>query len=137
MTFGPWFADAPRRTVGRVEPWICDRCNRVNLEGEVACADCGGDPTPHTPSPASGAVDRGGVAVVRAVQDDNVVAAMLAAPASGPPAQRQPMPAEPFFQLTEPPRPRRRRDALVRLWPILVLLVVLLFFAAAGLSRSV
>ncbi len=140
MTFGRWFRDAPGGYRRGMDPWICDRCHRVNLEGETACLDCGGDPTPHpsAPTPAAGpAPTSGGVDIVRAVQDDTVMAAAVLTSAAVPPGERRPLPPEPFFQLAAPPRPKRRRDRLARLWPVLVLLVVLLFFAVAGLSRSV
>ena len=67
--------------------------------------------------------------VVRDVRDDAVSAALAGrAGAGGEPV------LEPFFHLERAPRwPVLHRVLL--LWPVLVFLVVLLFFAIAGLQR--
>jgi hypothetical protein len=90
---------------------------------------------PSAPAPTAGA-GWSGVAVVRAVQDDRVLAAAIATRDGRRPREGEALTLEPFFQLEAPVRhPRLRRIA--RLWPVLVLLVVLLFFAIAGLSHTI
>lgn len=42
---------------------------------------------------------------------------------------------EPFFQMTDQPA-RSRLRSILRFWPLVVFLVVLLFFAIAGLAAE-
>ncbi|MFN8623974.1 MAG: hypothetical protein U0869_24795 [Chloroflexota bacterium] len=129
-----------------MEPWTCDRCRTVNGGGATACSRCGAPAPvipmppsatpPPEPSPSPAGAGWSGVAVVRSVQDDRVLAAAIATPDGRRPKEGEALTLEPFFQLEAPPRhPRLRRVA--RLWPVLVLLIVLLFFAIAGLSHSI
>ena len=67
-----------------------------------------------------------GLDVIRSVDDAGVSAAI----ARGPLADAE---LQPFCQLGPAPAPAWRRWAY-RLWPLVVLLVVLLFFAVAGLA---
>jgi len=103
------------------------RCGTADLEGVRGRVRCG--LAPHDDQPVSVQGASGGVRVVRDVHDDSVSAA-LTGPFGGPGETV----LQPFFQLDAAPRrPRLRR--VTRLWPLAVFLVVLLFFAIAGLTR--
>ena len=110
-----------------MEPWVCNRCRWTNGERDATCAQCG---LAHPMrADEQGVWAFPGVTVVRDVHGGSVSAA-FDAPQGWAGAQG----LEPFFQLDATPRkPRLRR--LRRLWPVVVFLVVLVFFAVAGLSR--
>jgi hypothetical protein len=111
-----------------MDGWPCLDCGRWNDKATMSCATCGArHPGDRSPDPVEAFP---GVTLVRDVRED-VVAAALAG-RSGHAAT--PM-LEPFFQLHTAPRRSFARRLASAMWPLLVLAVVLFFFAVAGLAR--
>lgn len=113
-----------------MEAWVCMRCRTANPDAARSCIGC--DSAPDFDQPVAAALAFPGVEVVRDVRDDSVAAA-LTGPVGRAGAADEPV-LQPFFQLERAPRHPRLRRA-TRLWPLAVFLVVLLFFAIAGLAR--